>query len=85
MNKNFHPQKGWSKTYTIIEEHSKSILFQASTRGPVVEIWTTIKQLKNHKVQVVELCRDLLQYSKIKTAVKLNWNEHIVPILNKKP
>ncbi len=84
MNKSFHPIKGWSKTYTIIEERSKSILFQSQTRGPKIEIVTSIKQLNGYNFQITELCRELTQLSFRNSGVKIDWNKHILPIISKK-
>lgn len=83
LSKNYHQIKGWSKTYTIIEEGSKSILFQASTRGPVVEIITSIKQFNGYNKQITELCRELSLYSYRNSQIKLEWDKHILPIITK--
>lgn len=83
LTKNYHHFKGWCKTYTIIEEDSKSILFQSQTRGPKIEIVTSIKQLNGYNFQIVELCRELSQYSLRDSKVKIDWNKHILPIISK--
>jgi hypothetical protein len=82
MNKTYHHFKGWYKTYTILEEKSKDIIFQASTKGPTIEIHTSIKQLQGKQSQVLELCRELSEFSLRGAKIKINWDQHIRPILN---